>query len=120
MRLILGTSALSSITSVSSWRLRLVPFEVRMWRLYACPRLILPVPVFLKRLAAPLCVFIFGIVFFYYNINARTPPAAMLSPVRPPDEITVVAVVAAGVPEQKAFQASDFAALLLPWAAWPE
>src|SRR5208337_466841 len=90
MRLILGTSALSSITSVSSWRLRLVPFEVRIWRLYACPRLILPVPVFLKRLAAPLCVFIFGIVFFYYNINARTPPAAMLSPCRPPAELLLL------------------------------
>src|ERR1035438_10207130 len=78
MRLSLGTSALSSITSLSSWRLRLVPLEVRMWRLYACPRLILPVPVFLKRLAAPLCVFSFGIVSFYYNINAQMPPAAAL------------------------------------------
>ncbi len=43
------------------------PLEVRMWRLNACPRLILPVPVFLKRFAAPLCVFSFGIASFYYN-----------------------------------------------------
>src|SRR6267154_2597608 len=32
-----------------------------MWRLNALPRLILPVAVFLKRLAAPLCVFSLGI-----------------------------------------------------------
>src|SRR6202043_1338354 len=33
-----------------------------MWRRCECPRFTLPVPVFLKRLAAPLCVFNFGIV----------------------------------------------------------
>jgi hypothetical protein len=32
-----------------------------MWRILDWPRLNLPVPVFLKRLAAPLCVFNFGI-----------------------------------------------------------
>src|SRR6476646_3003514 len=35
-------------------------FEVRMWRANACRRATLPVPVFLKRLDAPLCVFSLG------------------------------------------------------------
>ena len=34
-----------------------------MWRKNAFCRLIFPVPVFLKRLAAPLCVFNFGMIF---------------------------------------------------------
>ena len=38
-------------------------FEVRIWRILDWPRLNLPVPVFLKRLAAPECVFNFGMVF---------------------------------------------------------
>src|SRR5215472_9184972 len=58
------------MVSISRWRLRLVSFEVRIWRLKACPRLNLPVPVFLKRFAAPLCVLSFGIaVFLFYNIR---------------------------------------------------
>jgi hypothetical protein len=32
-----------------------------MWRRCECPRFTFPVPVFLKRLDAPLCVFSFGI-----------------------------------------------------------
>src|SRR5215469_9069757 len=32
-----------------------------MWRSFECPRFTFPVAVFLKRLAAPLCVFSFGI-----------------------------------------------------------
>src|SRR6516165_5526567 len=68
MRLTLAWSALSTMVSVSRWRLRLASLEVRMWRLNACPRLNLPVPVFLKRLAAPLCVLSFGIaVLSVYN-----------------------------------------------------
>ena len=68
MRATFFWSALSTNVSVSSWRLRLVIFEVRMWRLKACPRLNLPVPVFLKRFAAPLCVFSFGIaICLFYN-----------------------------------------------------
>src|SRR5947209_18962379 len=51
-------------SSRSSCRLRLVGLEVRMWRAKACPRLILPVPVLRKRLAAPLWVFILGISMF--------------------------------------------------------
>jgi len=68
MRATFFWSALSTMLSVSRWRLRLVVLEVRIWRLKACPRLNLPVPVFLKRFAAPLCVFSLGIaVFLVYN-----------------------------------------------------
>src|SRR5713101_9274810 len=63
-----GTSALSTMTSLSSWRLRLVCFDVRMCRLNARPRLIFPLAVFLKRLAAPLWVFIFGIVSSRFSV----------------------------------------------------
>jgi len=73
MRATFFWSALSTMLSVSRWRLRFVVFEVRMWRLNACPRLNLPVPVFLKRLAAPLCVLSFGIaVFLVYNKTPAT------------------------------------------------
>src|SRR5688500_2680306 len=42
------------------WRFDLVVLLVRMWRLNALALTIFPVPVFLKRLAAPRCVFSFG------------------------------------------------------------
>jgi hypothetical protein len=74
MRAIRFWSALSTIPSLSSWRLRLVALEVKMWRFMEWPRLIFPVAVFLKRFAAPLWVFIFGIMSFYYNTNERTRP----------------------------------------------
>src|ERR1700704_5534244 len=41
-------------------RLFLVDFLVRMWRLNACERLMLPLPRTRKRFLAPLLVFIFG------------------------------------------------------------
>src|SRR6266566_4251025 len=43
-----------------SWRLFLVDFLVRIWRLNACERLTLPLPRTRKRFLAPLLVFIFG------------------------------------------------------------
>src|SRR5712692_9441624 len=43
-----------------SWRLFLVDFLVRMWRLNACERLTLPPARTRKRFLAPLLVFIFG------------------------------------------------------------
>src|SRR5258707_15503077 len=43
------------------WRLFLVVFLVRMWRLNACERLMLPPERILKRLAALRLVFILGI-----------------------------------------------------------
>jgi hypothetical protein len=42
------------------WRLVFVSFDVKMWRVLVWPRSTLPVPVFLKRFAAPLCVFSLG------------------------------------------------------------
>src|SRR4051795_3477480 len=44
-------------------RVRLVGLCSSRWSRYALRRRILPVPVILKRLAAPRCVFIFGIEF---------------------------------------------------------
>ena len=73
--LTLGTDAISTAASVRSFglrrpstrrpcprspRFRLRDLLVRMWRLNALLRMNLPVPVFLKRLAAPRCVFSFG------------------------------------------------------------
>src|SRR4051794_39690060 len=46
------------------WRLRLVDFLVRMWRLYAPARLIEPLARTLKRLAAPRLDFILGMTDF--------------------------------------------------------
>ena len=49
-----------------SLRFVLGSFDVRMWRVLVWPRLILPVPVFEKRLAAPEWVFNLGIVFSFW------------------------------------------------------
>src|SRR3954451_2877409 len=51
------------VTSVSRFRrrVRVDGFFSRMWFMKALRRMILPVPVILKRLAAPLSVFILGI-----------------------------------------------------------
>src|SRR5215467_785670 len=56
------SSAVDTITSISRLRFRLVVFLVRMCRACEWPRLTLPPAVSLKRLAAPLCVFSFGII----------------------------------------------------------
>src|SRR6266498_5585354 len=45
-----------------SCRLFLVVLLVRMWRLYACERLMVPLPRTRKRFFAPLLVFIFGMM----------------------------------------------------------
>src|SRR5690349_8140564 len=62
MRLILGSSALSTNVSRSRRRLVFFALEVRIWRMNACPRFTRPLAVFLKRFAAPLWVLSFGIV----------------------------------------------------------
>src|SRR5690242_6027177 len=62
MRLILGSSALSTNVSRSRRRLVFFALEVRIWRMNACPRFTRPLAVFLKRLAAPLWILSFGIV----------------------------------------------------------
>jgi hypothetical protein len=54
----------SAIDACPSRRFRVRVFEVKIWRANACRRLILPVPVFLNRLDAPLWVFNFGIYNF--------------------------------------------------------
>src|SRR5947208_15549285 len=63
MRATLGESATETRVCPPSLDLVLFVFEVRMWRILDWPRLNLPVPVFLKRLAAPECVFNFGMGF---------------------------------------------------------
>lgn len=59
-----------------SWRLFFVVFLVKIWRLNACERLTLPEPRTLKRLAAPLLVFILGITnSVVYLTSRRVVPA---------------------------------------------
>jgi hypothetical protein len=53
--------ACDAIVDLRSPRLRFVVFDVSKWLLYALPRLILPVPVRLKRFFEALCDFILGI-----------------------------------------------------------
>src|ERR1035437_4103393 len=50
-----------------SLRFTLGDFEVRMCRVFVWPRLILPVPVLLKRFFAPVWVFNLGIVFSFWT-----------------------------------------------------
>src|ERR1700719_453720 len=61
MRFTLRRSPSLTNVDVPNLRFRLWALDVRMWRRPECPRFTLPVAVFLKRLAAPLCVFNFGI-----------------------------------------------------------
>ena len=56
------TSASWTAVEPRSWRLVLVYFLVRMWRLNACPRLIEPLPRTIKRLDALFLVFILGMM----------------------------------------------------------
>lgn len=65
MRETLVWSPSATITLFPSLRLVLGAFEVRMCRVFVWPRLILPVPVLLNRLAAPRWVFNLGIVFSF-------------------------------------------------------
>src|SRR5499427_2765194 len=60
MALIESAFVLSTPVGPRRCRLFLVVFLVRMWRLNACERLMLPLPRTRKRFFAPLLVFIFG------------------------------------------------------------
>src|SRR5438132_12233165 len=51
-----------------SCRLFLVVLLVRMWRLNACERLMLPLPRTRKRFLAPLLVFILGMTFSLFYL----------------------------------------------------
>src|SRR5437762_6620748 len=63
-----------------SCRLFLVILLVRMWRLYACERLMVPLPRKRKRFFAPLLVFIFGMMLdLSISCPRRCSPAERLS-----------------------------------------
>jgi len=70
MRLISGELVSSAMTPCPKRRFRARDLEVKMWRAKAWLRLILPVPVFLNRLDAPLWVFSFGIISFGFATAA--------------------------------------------------
>src|SRR5918993_1207467 len=74
-------------------RLTLVVLLVRMWRLNAAPRTILPVPVFLNRFAAPLWVFNFSFFTFLAIPTLSLPllPLRLASPL--PLLVLILAVV---------------------------
>src|SRR5215510_546276 len=85
MRSSFGASASDTCSVPRMWRFDFVVLLVRMWRLNAFARRILPVPVFLKRFAAPLCVFSFGIssplllghrLCVLHLLGRRLPPGA--------------------------------------------
>jgi hypothetical protein len=61
MRRTLPASAAVTLTVPRKARLFLVVFLVKIWRLNACPRLIVPPARIVKRLAALFLVFILGI-----------------------------------------------------------
>ncbi|PRC92288.1 hypothetical protein S2091_2947 [Solimicrobium silvestre] len=61
MRMTDTTSAALTFVIPRNWRLFLVVFLVKMWRLKACPHLIVPPGRTRKRFLAELLVFIFGI-----------------------------------------------------------
>src|SRR6185437_6006578 len=65
MRATFAWSPSETMALLPSFRFVLGPFDVRMCRVFVWPRTILPVPVFLKRLAAPEWVFNLGIFFSF-------------------------------------------------------
>src|SRR5712691_6146079 len=71
MRRIFGESAAVAIVALPSLAFRPADFFVRIWRAKAWRRLTLPVAVILKRLAAPLCVFIFMYFLCFRTGGAR-------------------------------------------------
>src|SRR3954467_1651691 len=61
-----------------SCRFVLVVFLVRMWRRYAAPRLMLPLPRTLKRFAAPFFVFILGMTALSFRMTPGDPAVTPL------------------------------------------
>src|SRR3977135_1506587 len=88
MRATLRLSPSETRTRPLNFFLTFLDLEVRMWRFLVWPRRIVPVPVFLKRLAAPLWVFNLGMVFLltsrvnncgdYTGVRAVTPVPRVL------------------------------------------
>jgi hypothetical protein len=77
MRATFAWSPSETIALLPSFRFNFGDFDVRMCRVFVWPRLILPVPVLLKRLAAPEWVFnlgIFLLVFLIFGGVQRSPP----------------------------------------------
>ena len=66
-----ASSDLSTIFRPRNWRIRLADFLVKIWLLNACLRL-KPFAVFLKRLAAPLLVFILFFMMICLFVFDRT------------------------------------------------
>ena len=67
MARIAGAFAGETTADCPNLRLRLLAFEVRMWRAKACRRSSLPVAVSLKRFCAPLWVFNFSLIFLGFG-----------------------------------------------------
>jgi hypothetical protein len=67
MRATFAWSPSETITLLPSLRFTLGDLDERMCRVFVWCRTILPVPVFLKRLAAPLWVFNFGMVLLFWD-----------------------------------------------------
>ena len=74
MRATLYVSAFEISADPPSLRLVLVAFDVRMCRIFECPRLNLPLAVFVKRFDAPECVFNFGMGFLV-NLGETAQPS---------------------------------------------
>src|SRR6266481_1412477 len=70
--MVLATSALLTLVSFFSLRMRPGAFVPSRWRLPECMRRILPVAVTLKRFAAPRCVFNFFFGFEAFLGIAKT------------------------------------------------
>lgn len=66
------------IPDLLRFRLRFVVFLVRIWLAYDFEYAIFPFPVSLKRLAAPLFVFIFGMLFILSFHCGETRPLVVL------------------------------------------
>ena len=82
MARIAGASAGETVTDWLNRRLRLLAFEVRMWRAKACRRSSLPAAVNLKRFCAPLWVFNFSLIFLGFgNSILQIPPVVVQEPV---------------------------------------
>src|ERR1700757_2980424 len=95
-----------------SCRLFLVDFLVRMWRLYACERLMLPLPRTRKRFFAPLLVFIFGMVPYCLSIccpRRCSREERLSAPWRAPDRLRACSGDALSLPLSSGPAASPFA-----------
>src|SRR6185437_13204623 len=74
MRATFSWSPAETISLLPSFRLVFGAFDVRMCRVFVWRRLILPVPVLLKRLAAPEWVFNLGMIFSIFGAEASPHP----------------------------------------------